>query len=313
MTEYEIKARANFMNGDMKTVLALSSEVGVGAVGLSIARFAFAVNHISAICLPTVFFASRPDMGRVARLDISGESLAGQLEALSGDGRLAALDGVMTGYFASVEQVEVAAVRIEQLKAAKPGLIVLVDPVLGDHETGLYVSDEVAAAVRDRLVPLANVITPNQFELLWLAGAAALPDAPLPRWPDDVAALTARLAAKNVVVTSAKVRKAKADEVRGNPGAATEAAVRGSQGEISTVLVAGADIHVFTAPYFSDMPKGTGDVFAAFMLGRILCGDGMVRAAEKSAAYLAVIAEKARGEEAIEPFLLFYPNKIELA
>lgn len=294
------------MGTDLKTVLALSSEVGVGAVGLSIARFAFAVNKVSAICLPTVFFATRPDMGRVVRNDISSKALAGQLAALTADGRFAGLDGVMTGYFATVEQVEVAARQMEALKAETPELVVLVDPVLGDHDSGLYVSREVAEAVRDLLVPQADVITPNRYEFLWLAGADVADGGRSPGWPDDVAGLAARLGdkhivgAKHVVVTSAHVVMARAD------GGAAEGQKDGTpEGEISTILLAGGEPHIFTAPYYKAMPKGTGDVFAAYMLGRLLRGDDMVTATQNSAAYLAMVAEKARGCEAIEPFLLF--------
>jgi pyridoxine kinase len=75
----------------------------------------------------------------------------------------------MTGYFASPDQIKVAASFIRKMKDKNPSLYVLVDPVLGDDDS-LYVSSEVADAIRDELLPLASCITPNCFELGWLSG-----------------------------------------------------------------------------------------------------------------------------------------------
>ena len=75
----------------------------------------------------------------------------------------------MTGYFASADQIKVAASFIHKMKDKNPSLYVLVDPVLGD-DGSLYVSSEVATAIRDELLPLASCITPNCFELGWLSG-----------------------------------------------------------------------------------------------------------------------------------------------
>ncbi len=57
--------------------------------------------------------------------------------------------------------------RGSRRRAAGPA--VLCDPVIGDHG-GLYVPEAVATAIRDRLMPLATLATPNRFELAWLTG-----------------------------------------------------------------------------------------------------------------------------------------------
>jgi pyridoxine kinase len=78
-------------------------------------------------------------------------------------GGLAAIDAVITGYFANPAQVHSAAELIARLHPTH----VLVDPVLGDNAR-LYVPEDIAIAIRDLLLPLASIATPNAFELAWL-------------------------------------------------------------------------------------------------------------------------------------------------
>jgi pyridoxine kinase len=95
----------------------------------------------------------------------------------------------MTGYFSSAPQVIAVAKQIKALKAEHEGLQVLVDPVIGDHGR-LYVGKDVAETIRDQLLPLATITTPNLFELLWLAGG------------EDVKNAVATLGVKETIVTS---------------------------------------------------------------------------------------------------------------
>ena len=271
-----------------KTVLAISSEVGVGAVGLTISRPVFAFNQIHAICLPTVILPSRPDLGTVEPHIIPSEVLQRQLGALSKDGWDKAYSGVMTGYFADVSQVEVMAAQLMSLRGINPEAILLVDPVLGDFDTGLYVSEEVAVAVRDLLVPLADVITPNLFEFSWLIGRAqAALDMPL----NEFSAFAAELAPPHIVVTSAQIEQ-------------------GAEQLIRTAYLNGHELDLFSGRFVEGMPKGTGDVFAAHLLSRLVLGAEMIDAINTTVQYLDQIADKTQGTRAIAPYLLFNPNKI---
>ena len=55
-------------------------------------------------------------------------------------------------------------------KAVNPRLVYLCDPVMGDTGPGLYVPEAIADVMRDRLLPMADIATPNPFELSWLTG-----------------------------------------------------------------------------------------------------------------------------------------------
>lgn len=260
-------------------VLALSSEVGVGAVGLSLARFVFASKSVNAICLPTVLFASRPDLGEAGRVDIAASGLEAQLLALESDGWMRRMDGMMTGYFATKAQVEVTAAFITKLKQVRPSALILIDPIIGDFGSGLYVEEVVAEAVRDLLLPLADVITPNLYEFLWLTEAKG------EACDHDIAELSLlrnKLPVRSVIVTSANVR----DQ------------------QIITALFE-EDPVLFSSPYYTDVPKGTGDVFAAYLLSLLVKGEPCADAARKTVSLLALVAEKAKGCETISPSLLF--------
>lgn len=275
------------------TVLALSSEVGVGAVGLSIARFAFARQKIQAICLPTISLASRPDLGTMAGHVIPAIDLDAQLNALADDGWLTKLNGVMTGYFASVDQVETVAAFLKKLAQENPTATLLVDPVLGDCDTGLYVSEEVAQAVRDLLLPLADVITPNLFEFSWLCGMPQLSF-------DDLVAHANRLNVPDIVVTSAHIGVS--TEMPSSRDARPQ---ENQKNLIKTVHIHKGEMATFSNPFIAHMPKGTGDIFASHLLSCLVQEEEMKVAVCGSVEFLERIAERVEGAKTIEPSLLF--------
>ncbi len=156
----------------MTQALSISSHVAYGPVGNSAAVPAMELLGLMVHAVPTIVLSCHPGLGRPAGLRVPARDLAAMLDALDGLGVLNACAGVMTGYFADVEQVHCIARTIRNRKKRNRSVQYLCDPVLGDDERGLYVPEPVAAAIRDELVPLADAITPNRFELEWLSGEA---------------------------------------------------------------------------------------------------------------------------------------------
>jgi pyridoxine kinase len=99
-------------------------------------------------------------------------TLKGMVDALDRNGWLDGADAILTGYLPSAVHVGFAADLIDRLRAVVPGLRCVVDPVLGDAPKGLYIAPEAAGAIRDLLLPRADLVTPNLFELSWLSGQA---------------------------------------------------------------------------------------------------------------------------------------------
>ncbi len=171
----------------MAKVLAISSQVVLGSVGLSIAVPALQAEGHEVLAVPTVLLSNHPGLGRPKGGAID---IAPLLDGVAGIDGLSKTDAVFTGYFSQPQQVEKAADVIRGLKPA----LVTVDPIMGDNGK-LYVAEAVAQAIRMHLVPLATVMTPNLFELSWLTGHT------IANAEEAVAAARA-LARPEVIVTS---------------------------------------------------------------------------------------------------------------
>lgn len=227
----------------MARILAVSSQVVRGHVGNSgVVPALQALGH-EVLAVPTVLLTSHPGHGATNGLDISADTLRAMLDTVAGHGWLDGVDAVMAGYFRSAGQIAELARVVERLKAGAKPPFVLIDPILGDAPDGLYVPEEVAATLRDRLAPLGDCMTPNGFELGWLTGTRA---------DTAAAAIEAahRLPVPAVLATSVPV----------------------AGDRLANLLVRGARVlsaEVHRRPY---VPQGTGDLIAALLLGHRLRG-----------------------------------------
>ena len=151
-------------------VISIQSQVVFGHVGNSAAVFPMQAAGLEVAAIPTVIFSNTPDYptlrGRPLPADFFGELLLGA-EERGLPGRAAY---IVTGYIGSVEVVLLLAAFIARARAANPALTYICDPVIGDAGPGLYVPEAVAAALREHLLPLADLATPNPFELGWFTG-----------------------------------------------------------------------------------------------------------------------------------------------
>lgn len=180
----------------------------------------------------------------------------GYLRDLSARGALARLRAILSGYLGGPEQAQALGGWIGQAIEAQPGLQVVVDPVLGDHDHGEYVSPGMADAYRRYLLPLADGLTPNGFELQRLTGR------PVTDIESVVAAARTLLVGRTqwVIVTSAAPAAWPANQM----------------------LVAVVTRHrqkVLNHPRIDASPKGTGDLFSAALTGHLLTGASVFKAA----------------------------------
>jgi pyridoxine kinase len=254
----------------MARVLAISSHVVRGTVGLAATVPALQWLGHEVWALPTVLLASRPGLGRFVRHEVPAADLAAMLAGLEADGCWVSLDAVLTGYFPSPQAVGAAAEAIGRVRQARPHIPVLVDPILGDAGR-LYVAEETAAAIRDRLLPLASIATPNRFELEWLTGAQ-------PKSPDDVARATRQMGLQTVVVTSAWE----------------------TEQEVATLMVSGSGCIELTAPKRRDIANGAGDLFAGLLLGRLLSRQTAEASLEASLSDLDRVLAASEGQAVLQ-------------
>ena len=145
----------------MARALILSSHVAASSVGASAQALALAALGIEPVVVPTVLFGRHPGWGAPGGGPVPREEFAGMLEGIAAQGL--GFDLVLTGYFASTEQVRLAARCCSNAR-------VVVDPIMGDRDKGLYVRADVAEAIQHELIALADVVAPNAWELERLTG-----------------------------------------------------------------------------------------------------------------------------------------------
>ncbi|MDX2275162.1 MAG: pyridoxal kinase [Hyphomonadaceae bacterium] len=153
----------------MKTILSIQSQVLGARVGNSVAAFAAERVGVRTLALPTTLLGRRPDRGPPGGGALPAETLASLLAGLAADGRLDEIDAVLVGYLGEAEQAPVILEAVERIKLANPRAVLVVDPVMGD-EGKLFVSDAIADAVINGLVPRADWLAPNAFELELMTG-----------------------------------------------------------------------------------------------------------------------------------------------
>lgn len=157
-----------------KPILVITSQVVRG--GISGRGLIFALERIGhdVWFLPTILLPWHPGHGMATRIVAPAAEFDAIAEDLAASGKLGQLGGIITGYLGAPEQANAIAKLVKAVKAVNPEALYLCDPVLGDHTSasggGLYVLKATAQAIRDDLVPLADIVTPNAFELGWLTG-----------------------------------------------------------------------------------------------------------------------------------------------
>ncbi len=163
----------------MPLALIISSHVAASHVGGTAQASALSILRIDAMVAPTVLYGRHPGWGPPGGAKVEPAVLEGVLAGIEANKLFGQTDLVLTGYFAFPEQVRAAAAAIDAVRGAKRSgyggeapraPAVIVDPTIGDSGKGLYVPDAVAQAIAEHLVPRADILAPNAWELAHLTG-----------------------------------------------------------------------------------------------------------------------------------------------
>jgi len=224
------------------TVISIQSQVAYGHVGNSAAVFPMQMHGIDVIAVPTTLLSNRPGYKTVRGRVLEAQLVADLLQGVEERGALDTCNMILSGYLGSPEIATVVADFVARARASHPRLIYACDPVLGDRDRGLFVHADIPPLVRDRLLPLADIITPNHFEFEWLCGAKALTSGQMIA---QAQTLLAR-GPSTVVVTSAELKDTPA-------------------GEIETLAIEHENAWRVRTPKLPISPNGTGDLFASLL------------------------------------------------
>src|SRR2546423_4864776 len=154
----------------MPTVLSVQSRVAYGHVGSAAAVFPLQRLGIEAWALDTVAFSNHTGHGRWRGSVVPAVVSAELFEGIAALGVLPQIDAVLSGYLGDATTGPVLLDIVERVRAANPRALFCVDPVIGDVDTGSYVTEGIAEFFRDRALAMADIVTPNHFELEYLTG-----------------------------------------------------------------------------------------------------------------------------------------------
>jgi pyridoxine kinase len=261
-------------------VISIQSQVAFGHVGNSAAVFPMQMHGIDVMAVPTTLLSNRPGYPSIRGRVLDAELVADLLRGVEERGAVETCDMILSGYLGTGEIATVVADFVARARRRNPKLTYCCDPVLGDRDRGLFVAADIPPLVRDRLCPLASIITPNHFEFEWLCGAKATTSGQV---IGAAQALMAR-GPTTVIVTSAELEDTPDGEIE------TLAIERSSEG-IKAWRV--------RTPKLPISPSGTGDLFAAlFVAARVRGADTPDALGHAVSAIFAVLERTAaRGTE----------------
>ncbi|KAJ1989741.1 putative pyridoxal kinase [Dimargaris cristalligena] len=291
----------------MPRILSIQSHVVSGYVGNKAATFPLQLLDFDVDAINTVQFSNHTGFNVWKGERTDPQTVLELFEGL----RLNGLDDyshLLTGYMGNADSINVTRTILDQLRAKNPEIFYVLDPVLGD-DGNLYVPEEMIPLYRTQLLPLANLVTPNQFEIELLTETKISNKADAQKAMDIIH----NLGVPNVVITSCDLGEYSPDTDR------KRLHLFGSQRCPSSNP---DDPEPVYRRFQIDFPKldgyftGTGDLFCALLLARltgpqaavpISSPDSLARACEMAIATMAAVMRRTLQAQQIAG-VVYQPN-----
>ncbi|WP_182524634.1 pyridoxal kinase PdxY [Nocardioides dongkuii] len=227
-------------------ILSIQSSVAYGHVGNSAAVFPLQRLGHEVWPVLTVHFSNHTGYGAWRGPLLAPTDVADVIAGIADRGVLGEVDAVLSGYQGDPAVGAVILDTVAQVKALNPDAIYCCDPVMGDVGRGMFVRPGIPEFMRDTVVPQADVLTPNHFELDFLAGRTTTTMAEVLDAVDEVRDRGPR----DVLVTSVLTADGAADH-------------------LDVVAVSDEGAWAVTTPLLPIAPNGCGDVTAALYLAHL--------------------------------------------
>ena len=226
------------------TILSIQSHVTYGHVGNSAAVFPLQRAGHEVWPVHTVNFSNHTGYGDWGGPMIPASDVTSIIDGIEKRGAFPQIDAILSGYQGGADIADAIVETVRRIKAANPKALYACDPVMGNAKSGCFVSDEIPPLLRDRVVPVADIITPNQFELGYLT------DSEVGTLDETLAAVkkAQEIGPKTVLVTSVKRPETPEDQVE-------------------MLAVDGDRAFLVSTPLLPFKRNGSGDVTAALFTG----------------------------------------------
>jgi pyridoxine kinase len=280
----------------MSSILSIQSWVAYGHVGNASAIFPLQRLGAEVWGIHTVQFSNHTGYGAWRGQVFGADLIEECVQGIEERGALPRCDAVLSGYMGSAEIGAAILGAAERVKAANPAALWCCDPVIGDVGRGIFVRPGIPEFMRDRALPVADIVTPNQFELEWLTGAEVRT---LAQAKAAVAALQAR-GPRCVLVTSLHL-----DDT--------------PEGEIGMLAAEGGSYWRISTPLLPVAVNGAGDAIAALFLFHRLRGGADTALAAAASSIFGLLRRTAEAgsreiltvaaqEEFVAPSRVFVPE-----
>ncbi|UDY24196.1 pyridoxal kinase PdxY [Nocardioides sp. Kera G14] len=249
-------------------ILSIQSHVAFGYVGNSAAVFPLQRLGHEVWPVLTVNFSNHTGYGEWRGPVIAGDDVAAVIDGIDERGVLPSVSAVLSGYQGGPAVGAIVLEAVRRVKDANPRALYACDPVMGDVGRGMFVAAGIPEFMRDSVVPAADVITPNHFELNFLAGV------------ESSGTLDEVLAAVDVV------------RATGPSNVLVTSVVTSDDRSLDLVAVDETGAWAVTTPLLPITPNGGGDVTAAVYLAHLLSEGSTPVALERTANTLFAILER---------------------
>lgn len=258
-------------------ILSIQSAVAYGHVGNSAAVFPLQRIGVEVLPVYTVNFSNHTGYGAWRGPLIPPADVAEVITGIEERGALERIDAVLSGYQGSEGIGDVIIDAVARVKAANPAAVYACDPVMGNAKSGCFVAPAIPVLLREKVVPAADIITPNQFELGFLTETE----------PDTLestlasADLAREMGPRTVLVTS--VERPDREE-----------------GTIEMMAVDDRGAWIVQTPHLPMKANGSGDVTAALFTAHYIETGSAATALERTASsvfdLLSLTLESGEGE-----------------
>jgi len=301
-------------------ILSIQSSVAYGYAGNSAATFPLQRLGHEVWPVNTVHFSNHTGYGSFRGQVFAPSDVAEVVRGVGERGAFAATDVVLSGYLGSPGVAEVALDAAAAVKAANPSALYCCDPVMGDVGKGMFVSRDLPELIRSRMLPAADVLTPNAFELAYLAGSGGDAASAVPA---DVGTLDGILAAADrlralgpsvVLVTSIDDATSihpvaggsagegdtgklfgRTDSRRGVPDTGSGAGpLGGDRDSIGMIAVDCSGAYLVRTPRLPLLANGAGDVTSALFVAHLKTAGIEAALARTASSVYGILAETIR-------------------